>query len=66
MKPAVVQLVRVPRQMTLAQFNQQYPSTIPIEQLALINELEGPQSVVPQNRTLKRVVGGRVAAQGPG
>jgi predicted Zn-dependent protease len=65
-KPAVVQLVRVPRQMTLAQFNQQYPSTIPIEQLALINELEGPQSVVPQNRTLKRVVGGRVAAQGPG
>ncbi len=65
-KPAVVQLVRVPRQMTLAQFNQQYPSTIPIEQLALINELEGPQSVVPQNRTLKRVVGGRVPAQGQG
>ncbi len=58
-KPAVLQLVRVPSQMTLAQFNQQYPSTISIEELAIINELAGPETVVPRGRTLKRVVGGR-------
>ena len=58
-KPAKVELVRLPREMTLTQFNQQYPSTIPIEQLAIINELEGPESVIPRGRTLKRVVGGR-------
>jgi predicted Zn-dependent protease len=57
-QPARVELARVPRQMTLEQFNSQYPSSIPIEQLAIINELEGPASVIPAGRTLKRVVGG--------
>jgi predicted Zn-dependent protease len=61
-KPAVLQLVRVPSQMTLAQFNQQYPSTISLEELAIINELAGPETVVPRGRTLKRVVGGRAPA----
>jgi predicted Zn-dependent protease len=58
-KPAVLQLVRVPSQMTLVQFNQEYPSTISIEELAIINELAGAETVVPRGRTLKRVVGGR-------
>jgi predicted Zn-dependent protease len=58
-KPAKLELVKLSREMTLTQFNQQYPSTIPIEQLAIINELEGPESVVPRGRTVKRVVGGR-------
>jgi predicted Zn-dependent protease len=59
-KPATLELVRVPREMTLAQFNQAYPSTTSMEELAIINELEGPESVVPRGRVLKRVVGGRV------
>ena len=58
-QPARVELVKVPRQMTLEQFNAQYSSSIPIEQLAIINELEGPQSVIPAGQTVKRVVGGR-------
>ena len=58
-QPARLELVKAPRQMTLEQFNAQYPSTVPIEQLAIINELEGPSSVVPAGHTLKRVVGGR-------
>jgi predicted Zn-dependent protease len=58
-QPAKVELVKVPRQMTLEQFNSQYPSTVPIEQLAIINELEGPQSVIPAGQSVKRVVGGR-------
>jgi predicted Zn-dependent protease len=63
-QPAKLELVTLPREMTLAQFNQQYPSTISIEQLAIINELEGPESVIPRGRIVKRVTGGRVAAQG--
>jgi predicted Zn-dependent protease len=57
-KPARVELVKLPREMTLEQFNQQYPSSIPVEELAIINELESPQTAVPQGRVVKRVVGG--------
>jgi predicted Zn-dependent protease len=58
-KPARLELVKVSRQMTLEQFNSQYPSTIAIDQLAIINQLEGPSSVIPAGQTVKRVVGGR-------
>jgi predicted Zn-dependent protease len=58
-QPARVELVKVPREMTLEQFNAQYPSTAPIEHLAIINELEGPSSVIPAGQLVKRVVGGR-------
>jgi predicted Zn-dependent protease len=57
-QPARVEVVRVPRQMTLEQFNAQYPSSIPIEQVAIINEMEGPQAVIPAGQMVKRVVGG--------
>jgi predicted Zn-dependent protease len=57
-KPAKMELVKLPREMTLEQFNSQYPSTIPIEQLAIINEVEGPSSAIPAGRTVKRVIGG--------
>jgi hypothetical protein len=33
--------------MTIAQFNRTYPSTISLEQLALINQLQNPDSVMP-------------------
>ncbi len=58
-EPATIELVKLTREMTLAQFNQQYPSTATIEELAIINELEGPESVIPRGRVVKRVVGGR-------
>ncbi|HEU4681301.1 MAG TPA: M48 family metalloprotease [Gemmatimonadales bacterium] len=58
-EPARVEVVKVPRQMTLEQFNAQYPSSIPIEQLAIINELEGPSSAIPAGHMVKRIVGGR-------
>jgi predicted Zn-dependent protease len=63
-QPAKLELVTLPREMTLAQFNQQYPSTITIEELAIINELEGPESVIPRGRIVKRVTGGRAPTQG--
>ena len=58
-KPATIELVKLTREMTLAQFNQQYPSTTGITELAIINDLEGPESVIPRGRVVKRVVGGR-------
>ncbi len=61
-KPARLELVKLPRQMTLEQFNQQYPSTISIEELAIINEIESPATSIPQGRVVKRVVGGRATA----
>ena len=58
-QPAKLELVKLPRQMTLEEFNRQYPSTIPIDQLAIINEVESGATVIPQGRIVKRVVGGR-------
>jgi predicted Zn-dependent protease len=57
-QPAKLDLVRVDRQMTLDEFNRQYPSSIPVEELAIINELEGPAAAIPAGRYVKRVVGG--------
>jgi predicted Zn-dependent protease len=59
-KAPKVELVKMQKEMTLAQFNAQYPSTIPIEQLAIINEVDGPDSAIPVGRTVKRVTGGQV------
>ncbi|HEU5040731.1 MAG TPA: M48 family metalloprotease [Gemmatimonadales bacterium] len=58
-KPNRIEVVKVPREMTLSQFDQQYPSTIPIEELAVINQLDGPDSSIPAGRQIKRVTGGR-------
>lgn len=58
-QPARLELVKLSRQMTLEQFNSQYPSSIPVEELAIINELEGPSSVIPAGQMMKRIVGGR-------
>jgi predicted Zn-dependent protease len=56
-QPARVELVRVPRQMTIEEFNRQYPSTVPAEQVAIINGLN-PGGVISSGATVKRVVGG--------
>lgn len=56
-QPARIELVRLPRDLTLEQFNTQYPSSVPIETIAIINELQPGQST-RAGQTLKRVVGG--------
>lgn len=55
-KPARVRLVQIRNQMTLTQFNQQYPSTIPIEQLAVINGVDSASEALPSGSLVKRVV----------
>ena len=57
-QPAKVELIKLDRQMSLQQFNTQYPSSIPIEQLAIINEIEDPSTPLQAGRMVKRVTGG--------
>jgi predicted Zn-dependent protease len=60
-KPNHVEVVRLPRAMTLNEFNQQYPSTVTITELAIINEMSHAADQIPQGRMVKRVTGGRMA-----
>jgi predicted Zn-dependent protease len=56
-QPQRLAIVRVPRAMTVAEFNKAYPSAIPVEELALINQMTGPEALMPANFRAKRVVG---------
>ncbi|NJK42790.1 MAG: M48 family metalloprotease [Aquincola sp.] len=54
-RPARVRVVQVRSTMTLRQFNEQNPSAIPIEQLALINAV-GPNDSLAAGTMVKKVV----------
>ena len=56
-QPAKVELVRVPRQMTIEEFTRQYPSSVPAEQVAIINGVD-PGASLAAGQMAKRVVGG--------
>lgn len=56
-QPTRLVIVRIPQSMTLTQFNQRYPSGVPIEELALVNQVAGAGTVLPANFRVKRVVG---------
>ena len=53
-QPVRIHLVRLPRAMTIAQFHQAYPSTIPVEQVALINGVDAA-ATLPSGMLVKRV-----------
>ena len=55
-RPNRVSVVKVPRAMTLADFNRQYPSVIEIDKLALINGLADGDAKLAQGDLVKRVV----------
>ncbi len=56
-QPARIQLVKVPRDMTVAEFNAQFPSTAPAETVALVNGI-AKDGRIEAGRTAKRIVGG--------
>lgn len=58
-KPAKISLVRADRDMTIAEFNRRYPSSIPEADLALMNGLE-PNETIRKGRMVKRVQGGEL------
>jgi predicted Zn-dependent protease len=57
-QPDRLSIVRTSEPMTLAAFNQRYPSEVDIEKLALINQLPGPDARIPAGTHVKRVVRG--------
>ncbi|QBQ54017.1 M48 family metalloprotease [Nitrosococcus wardiae] len=59
-KPPVIEIVRLPEAMSLAQFHSRSASDISLEQLALINQVQNTDAVISQGTLLKRVRG-RVA-----
>jgi predicted Zn-dependent protease len=59
--PHRVQIVRLSRAMTFAQFMQQYPSSVPAEQVALANHVSQNESL-PAGKLMKQITGGRVPA----
>jgi len=56
-QPNRLAIVRLPRAMSLAEFDRTHPSVIPIEELAIINQVAGPGSMMPAKFHAKRVVG---------
>lgn len=56
-KPARISLVRADRNMSLAEFQKRYPSSIPLAQLALINGIDAG-ATIRIGQTVKRVQGG--------
>ncbi len=60
-EPYRVELVKVDRDMSMVEFNERYPSTIPVERLAVVNGLAAPPDRIPAGTTVKRVVGGKGA-----
>ena len=57
-QPARVEIVNLTKSLPIDAFNSRYPSTIPIDTLALINHVEAGQSL-PGGAGAKRVTGGR-------
>ena len=55
---ARVQVVKVPRDMSLEQFNRQFPSSIAMAQLATINGVDSAGATLRAGQLAKRVVGG--------
>ncbi len=60
-QPARLELVKLPRDMTLERFAAEFPSSVPVEVLAIVNEAK-PGDTLRAGTTVKRIVGGPPAA----
>ena len=58
-QPNKVNVVTLQQSMTLAEFNQRNPSTIPLAELAIVNQVEDPNKPIPAGTPVKQVTGGR-------
>ncbi len=57
--PHRIDIVRLPRDMTFAEFTQQYPSTVPDDEVRLVNQV-GEDVTLRQGRLMKRITGGQI------
>ena len=60
-QPKKLNVVSLPQQMTLAEFAQRNPSTIPLAELAIVNQVEDPNKALPAGTPVKQVTGGRTS-----
>ncbi len=56
-QPRRIDIVRLSRPMSLEEFQRQYPSSIPIDMLAIINQVPSPSATLEASSLVKRVVG---------
>jgi predicted Zn-dependent protease len=54
-----VAVVNITERQTLADFNRRQPSAVDIDELAVINDVAGPNAVLPPGTLVKRIVGNR-------
>ena len=57
-QPKKLTVVTLPQQMSLAEFAQRYPSTIPVAELAIVNQIEDANKPLPAGTFVKQVTGG--------
>ncbi|MGH7480528.1 MAG: M48 family metalloprotease [Longimicrobiales bacterium] len=57
-EPDRLEIVRIERAMTLAEFDRRYPSAVPIEELAIINQVGDPGATLAAATLVKRVTEG--------
>ena len=56
-QPKTIEIIRLPRAMSLQEFARVYPSGADIKTVALINEVADPAAQLPAGKRIKRVVG---------
>jgi predicted Zn-dependent protease len=56
-QPRRIEIVELPRSMTLRQFADRYPSSVSLEELGLINQIDSADSEIAAGTRLKRVTG---------
>jgi predicted Zn-dependent protease len=56
-QPDRISIVRLASAMSLTEFNRRYPSTISMNELALINQVEDPDAALSAGTSVKRVTG---------
>jgi predicted Zn-dependent protease len=56
-EPRRIDIVTLRQNASLAQFNEDYPSSIPLPTLALVNQVAGPSARLESGSLVKRVVG---------
>jgi predicted Zn-dependent protease len=57
-QPQRIEIVQLPRDLSLESFNSQNPSTVPLTTLALLNQVSQPSAPLQSGRLVKRVVRG--------
>ena len=62
-QPRRVRVLTTDRAMTLADVNTRWPSTIPLDELAIINQVASPSTPIPARTAVKRVVGAGAPGQ---